>query len=156
MRNRINNAVALFDKKYGDNTDNTARLSLTDIEEVLQGSTDMIDAVCRGLKAGFIIGYRRAIKEAKATEPETVGTPAEDLGEEAIKNFQLYLDLLAEGTINPKRYDEDFRNVYEPAGILINSPFYMMFQGFIGALDLAQMATDAREAMAALEDPSNN
>ena len=62
-------------------------------------------------------------------------------GREAVLNFQLYLNMFTSGELpDGKRFDNEFFEMYP--FVKPNSLFHMMFCTFVGALDLAQRATD--------------
>ena len=80
MENRIANALESFGKKYEHRNTNEAAFYMTDIDQIIkasganvyrmQGSTivntdKFLDIVCNALKAGFIIGYRKAERDRR-------------------------------------------------------------------------------------------
>ena len=65
-------------------------------------------------------------------------------GREAVLNFNFYIDLFTSGKLpDGKRFDKAFFEAYPY--VKENSPLHMMFCTFVGALDLAQAATDFSE-----------
>lgn len=73
------------------------------------------------------------------TQPKTEG-------QEAVENFNFYIDLLTTGQIaDSKRFDKEFFEAYPL--VKPNSPLHMMFCSFVGALDLAEAATEAVESI---------
>ena len=72
------------------------------------------------------------------TQPKTEG-------QEAVENFNFYIDLLTTGQIaDSKRFDKEFFEAYPL--VKPNSPMHLMFCSFVGALDLAAAAYEAAES----------
>lgn len=73
------------------------------------------------------------------TQPKTAG-------QEAIELFELWQDMLIAGLApDCKRYEKDFFDFYGDRVGSPQTPFYLMFCAFVGALDLAEAAADNKK-----------
>lgn len=85
MENRIANALASFDKKFKSKNTNEAAFYMNDIDQIIKAaganiyimhgstivSTDkFFDIVFLALKAGFMIGYRKAERDYRKKHKE--------------------------------------------------------------------------------------
>lgn len=59
----IQKAIDDYKKEFCKDGTNRGKFFSTDIQQVIDMSTDVFDLVCNGLNAGFMIGYRLGKKE---------------------------------------------------------------------------------------------
>lgn len=69
---RIENAIAEYRKRYGEDHSNAAAFYITDYHDILRlsrkennGSLDPYTPIFNALEAGFVIGYRKAQRDAR-------------------------------------------------------------------------------------------
>ncbi len=68
--------------------------------------------------------------------------------QKALELFHLWEDLIISGELpNPKRFNQDFLKFYEGEVKSEQAPYTLMFNAFVGALDLMELA-EIKEAPA--------
>lgn len=66
MKNRISNAITEYDKKFWNSKEGQFDAKdLYDISQAVEFKGDYTDWAIKGLKAGFMIGYRKALRDVK-------------------------------------------------------------------------------------------
>lgn len=77
MRNRISNAIAEYDKKFSNSKEGQFDAGdLYDIGQTVEFKGDYTDWTIKGLKAGFIIGYRKGLRDAARQQANKKGVNA--------------------------------------------------------------------------------
>jgi hypothetical protein len=141
MKNRIIKAAEEYKKTYYGNHSTEGQFYLSDIFEVKEAAENAGGGVrqppLHGDRNSASSGLYDRLQEGQEGQQE-------DPAQEAILNFEFWQSLLISGEIaDPKRYEKEVLEFYGDSLAGTHAPFYFMFMGFLGALDLVALAEES-------------
>jgi hypothetical protein len=169
--NRIINAIKEYEKRgFNKGTNRQGAFYLRDLQAVVEmgkdenGETRLHETLMYAMKGAFVLGYRTAKREAKGQKAndkkEETRQPANSKPlsfEKMLFAFETWLNLLrakAEKLGDCRRFNAEFMEAY-PEIESEQAPFVLMFDAFVGAIDLVTLF-ESEEFNNALKNAAEN